>query len=139
MNNKTQLLAELQSALALLLEALRTREIYQEEERPLSMTKKASGGFVNRICRQAEVIIHLEAPQRQRIPWIEQPSWKQSFDHPANQYVCWILQRVNIQLPPTSPLAKITPAPLCNASLQVILNDPLYAEVHRIGSILITL
>ncbi len=111
------------------------------------------------------------------IPIVEAPFVQQTFDHPVNRYIRWLVEQVLDRLMDAltklrdissskneesresnwryarasvlegmadrlrdllwqSPLIDIEPAPLEDAAFLVILNDPLYATVHKYGRLL---
>ena len=111
------------------------------------------------------------------IPIIDAPFVTQTYDHPVNRYIRWLVEKIvyNVfdavdkllhidftkdktsnemqwrkyradilkqegmklqQLLWNSPLANVSSSPMEDAAFLVILNDPLYAEVHRYGRLL---
>ena len=126
------LMRQLEIALLRLYEGLRTQEQAHEEELPISKLRKSAGSVVHQLCTHPQSIIYLEGPTRRMIPWTMQPSWTEGYNHPANRYIHWLLQQIGLPVPKV--LGQIPAAPLSNAALPVVLNDPLYADVHRIGT-----
>ena len=109
-----------------------------------------------------------------RIPYIRAQRAVQTYNHPVNRYIRWLVERIanriqnaveKLQLDEDdtdvgqkwratrasllkkvattlrrelliSPLANVKPQPISDASLLVVINDPLYGSVHQMGRLL---
>ena len=127
------------SAAIRLMQRLRLKEECLQQSQPLCRTHKASGRLAIEICRQPISLSYIENPRLRKSPWIEAPVHIETVNHPVNQYIRWLLIELDIRIEQANKIVQLTPKPLTKSALQVILNDPLYAKVHQLGTSLLEL
>ena len=167
------LLRKFQMALTHLFEQLREQTIYPNQQ--IRITNLRAPYPLRQIIQQPVVAAYLEGHGVDDVPVIDTLRPEQTFNHPVNRYIRWLVEQVlrylemsirelrpsseakdssenvwrrtradvleeeqiNIQrLFRRSPLSQIPASPLKGGAFLVILNDPLYAAVHKIGRLL---
>ena len=122
----------------------RTAEHPKAEEVSLLRAGKMSQSDVKDALRRVDVLQFLHAPQNRKAPEITQQRMIPQRDHPVNRYVLWRTQQILRNLPPHERnrlqrelqrtfFISLQPEPLNNTALLVLLNDPNYAKLHKIG------
>ena len=168
------LLAKFKQSLAHLFENLREKVI--TPELPLNLLELRAPFPLQQLASNPSAMAWLRGKDSQsQIPIVEAPFVTQTYNHPVNRYIRWLVEQVIQRLEMavkhlrdipkktkekekswrivrsnlleeeakalrkllfTSPLREISPQPLVDSAFLVILNDPLYATVHRYGRLL---
>ena len=138
MNNENELREKFIAAAICLMQRLRLKEESRLEEQPLCKIQKASGRLALEICQQPQALSYLENPTKRRPPWIQATVHVDTVNHPANQYLRWLMLKLDIRIEEAKGIMHIAQHPLNDTALQIILNDPLYANLHQIGTRLLS-
>ena len=170
------LMFRFEQALTHLFEHLRERTITPDTA--LSLLELRAPFPLGQISTNPAAVSWLRgAGSANEVPIVDAPFVQQTFDHPVNRYVRWLVEQVLDRLQDASyhlrkvkqdskshsseyqwrftrasvldemaerlqnriwgsPLMDIHPSPLKDAAFLVILNDPLYATVHKYGRLL---
>ena len=122
----------------------RTAERPVAEEVSILQIGDLSHNDLKTALRRVDVLHYLHAPRFRKPPEIAQHRMVPLLDHPVNRYVLWRTQQV-LRLLKTTEREKLQqalkrtffvllrPEPLQNAALLVLINDPHYAKLHRMG------
>ena len=122
------LLNRFQIALRQLFESLRERTIYPEESTRLNNLRAPYP--LREIIQNPVALAYLDGQGVDEIPVIEAPRAQQTFNHPVNRYVRWLieqvlryLQRATIELQPNSE-AKQSFETQCDSSSRGLGTNP---------------
>ena len=120
----------------------RTIEEPIEEECSLIQAGKLSNQDFKRALRNPNIQLYLQYPLGSP-PQIATHKLRATYKHPVNQYILWLSMQIARYCNFTvqshirmllRPIAHLDPTPASDAALLVLMGDPNYAALHRIGS-----
>ncbi len=122
----------------------RTIERPQAEEISILRAGKLSQADLSDALRRVAVLQFLQAPQHRKAPEITRHRMLPQLDHPVNRYVLGRTQQVLRRIPAAEKeklqralqrtfFIQLEPEPISNAALLVLINDPGYAKLHKLG------
>ena len=119
----------------------RTIEVPMETECSLIEAGKISSQDFKRALRNPTIQLYLQHPLGQP-PLISKHSLQATNNHPVNQYILWLSMQIArhctfvIQARIKTilrPIAMLNPQPASDAAFLVLMGDPNYAALHRLG------
>ena len=133
---------------------LRTIDQLVDVPQDISKARYFSGFYGRNVLRHPQLLAVWPQLPADRFD-VLQPSVQEHVNHPANRYIAWMLLRSLRKLQHTipqlsshsqqivdqirqvlnnAPWDNVVPASPSEQAFLVILNDPMYSQVHRIGS-----
>ena len=120
----------------------RTIEEPIAEECSLLQAGKLTSQDVKQALRNPSIQLYLQYPLGAP-PQMVTHKLRATYNHPVNQYVLWLSMQIARHCTTLvqrrikrilRPIAHVSPTPASDAALLVLMGDPNYAALHRIGS-----